>query len=371
VAAFRSAAEQAGIPEIRASKSLRDILDWTLNALARLKPKIAYVPPEGGRIEVGLFGSDAPPSQDRNDADAALPQYVSRIKDALEAVLVKTDLAVWLMVDRLDEIFPRRSDVETNALRGLLRTLRIFESPRIRVKVFLRDDILEAVTATSEGFTALSHVTARRADTLRWSPEGIVTLITKRLFAAPEVADALDVDIDQIAASQEYRERAFYSVFPSHVYSPRNQSPTIRWIYARSRDGRGVVTPRDVIDLLTKARQHQLDEYHLNQIGTTDSIIGKEAIRYGWWEMSKQKRDTLLKAEFPHLWPHIEKFAGGKAEYSDAAIRALLGRRSDGAISDLVKVGVLEKIRAGNGRISYKIPFLYRGALGLTQGRQE
>ncbi len=36
--------------------------------------------------------------------------------------------------------------------------------------------------------------------------------------------------------------------------------------------------------------------------------------------LSKRKRDTYLKAEFPHLWPHIEKFHGGKTEYSAEAL---------------------------------------------------
>jgi hypothetical protein len=44
------------------------------------------------------------------------------------------------MVDRLDEIFPRRSAVERKALRGLLRATRFFSSDGIRVKIFLRDN---------------------------------------------------------------------------------------------------------------------------------------------------------------------------------------------------------------------------------------
>ena len=67
---------------------------------------------------------------------------------------MKSDLYLWLMVDRLDELFARRSDTETRALRGLLRTLTLFRSDRIRVKVFLRDDILEQIVA-GQGFTAL------------------------------------------------------------------------------------------------------------------------------------------------------------------------------------------------------------------------
>ena len=60
-------------------------------------------------------------------------------------MLDASQLSLWLMVDRLDEVFPRRSDVERTALRGLLRAMRYFASASIRVKVFLRDDMLEQV----------------------------------------------------------------------------------------------------------------------------------------------------------------------------------------------------------------------------------
>jgi hypothetical protein len=368
---FRRACDAAGIPEITARKSLRDVLEWVLNALQRMHPKVAYVAPEGGKVELTLF-DDVP--QDSPEApstpQARLPRYVGDIKAALEAVLTRADLSLWLMVDRLDEIFPRRSQLETKALRGLLRTLDIFESRQIRVKVFLRDDILEQVTTGEQGFTALTHVTAREAATLQWSPEDILMLILKRLFASNRLCVFLGVDRTRLAASQDYRLESFYKVFPKTVYSPPNQSRTLEWIYSHTKDGRGVVTPRDVIDLLTKAKQHQQDEFQQDPIGLADSLIGSGAIRYGLAELSKRKRAKVLKAEFPHLWPEIAKFIGGKTEYTETAIRKLLGGSSRTTVADLVSIGLLEQLRHKSGSISYRIPFLYRDGLELTQGRQ-
>src|SRR5207237_10591199 len=128
-------------------------------------------------------------------------------------------LRLWLMVDRLDELFPRRSAVETRALRALLRTIRVFRSDRIRVKVFLRDDILNQVTAQPQGFTALTHVAARQAETLSWGEDSILTLIVNRFFASPRVAVFLGVDRDRLAGSRNYRSEAFYRVFPGTVHS--------------------------------------------------------------------------------------------------------------------------------------------------------
>lgn len=275
------------------------------------------------------------------------------------------------MVDRLDEIFPRRSPVETRALRGLLRTLRVFESRQIRVKVFLRDDILDQVTTGADGFTALTHVTARQAATLSWSKDAILTLVVNRLFASDALCQLLEVNPRGLAASRDYRLESFYRVFPRTVYSPPNQSDTLRWIYSHTVDGRGVVTPRDVIDLLTKAKQKQQDEFREDPLGESDWVIGSGAIRYGLAEMSKLKRDKVLRAELPHLWPAIEKFIGGKTEYSERAIQQLLGPRSQGTIADLVNIGLLSHSGQRGRTSTYKVPFLYRDGLELVRGRQE
>lgn len=370
--AFRGACVAARIPEIEADRSLRDILEWALNALARLRPRAAVVAPDGMRYELGLFDSQAdPPRTEDGPEEPVLPRYVVDVKETLEAVLAKANLSLWLMVDRLDEIFPRRSDLETRALRGLLRTLRIFDSRQIRVKVFLRDDILEQITSGGRGFTALSHITARQSDRLEWSQDGILNLVVRRLFANQALSGALQVDPERLAASPEYRADCFYRVFPATVYSPPNQSPTLRWIYSHTSDGRGVVTPRDVIDLLTKAKQRQQDEFQDDPNGETDFIVGSGAIRYGLAEMSKRKRDTVLKAEFEHLWPHIERLVGGRTEYSERALRQLFGRAAVAVIGDLVAIGLFAVNRHRDGSVSYSVPFLYRQGLELTQGRQD
>ena len=166
--------------------------------------------------------------------EPVLAQYAHTIKDSLEAVLKKAGLNLWLMIDRLDEIFPRRTELETRALRGLLRTLRIFESQEIRIKVFLRDDILEQVVSDGQGFTALTHITARQADTLRWSEDQILTMIVKRLYASKRLQDYLNVNSDRLAASQDYQKEAFYKVFPKSVFPGEKQSSTLRWIYTHT-----------------------------------------------------------------------------------------------------------------------------------------
>jgi hypothetical protein len=313
IGAFRRSCQLAGIPEIQSRKPLREVLDWVLSAVKSLRPKVSYSAKEE-KFEVDLFGHEAPASRGEEVAamEPTLPKYINDVKDDLLRILAKADLSLWLMVDRLDEIFLRRSAMETKALRGLLRTLQIFQSSGIRVKIFLRDDILDQVTSTGEGFTGLTHITSRQADKLSWSEDQILTLVVNRLFASSRLRDYLNVDRDQLSASSSYRKDAFYRVFPATVHSGPNQSTTLRWIYNHTMDGRGVVTPRDVIDLLARAKQRQQDEFKTDPSGETEVVIGSSAITYGLTELSKRKKETLLKAEFPHFWAHIEKFMNAK-----------------------------------------------------------
>jgi hypothetical protein len=366
IAAFRKAYRDAGIPDFERRKTLQEILAWTLALLSRLKPKVTWKPPEDlGQFELSL-GDVVPTRQrTRNDDDPRMPAYIDAIAVKLEALLVKENLYLWLMVDRLDELFARRSETETRALRGLLRTLRLFPSARIRVKVFLRDDILDQIVA-DKGFTALTHITARRSDILRWSEEQILAMIVRRIFANGNFASYFDIDGDLLGSSIEYQRQAFYKIFADTVYRPPNQSGTLRWIYNHTKDGRGVVTPRDVISLLTRAIQWQRDEFRRDQSGETERLISGPAISYGLEEMSKEKRTTYLEAEFPHKWDAIKKLIGGGTEYSDAAIHRLFGRKYQDAAEDLISMGVLERATK-RGVLTFRVPFIYRRALDCTQ----
>ena len=370
--AFLQACRSARIPDFEKQKSLRDVLGWVLSVINSWRPVVKFRPPgEVGEFEVGLFKEQlvTSPNSKKEPNAPVLAQYAHTIKDSLEAVLKKAGLSLWLMIDRLDEIFPRRSKLETRALRGLLRTLRIFESQEVRIKVFLRDDILEQVVSDGQGFTALTHITARQADTLRWSETQILKMIVKRLYASDILREYLNVNSERLEASKDYQEKAFYKVFPKSVFPGEKQSSTLRWIYTHTSDGRGVVTPRDVIDLLTRAKQKQQDEYTSDSSGESDYVIGPAAIRYGLEELSTRKRTTFLEAEFPHLWEYIKKFVGGRTQYSENDIRKLFGKSWQKIVEDLISIGVLGTEGGRESSKTFKIPFLYRTGLEVRQGR--
>jgi hypothetical protein len=104
---FRRACQKARIPEIRASLSLNEVIGWVLYILKLWRPKLTYTPPnpDVGEYSLDLFGNQLEAEKTvAARSSAEVPQYVER-KSMLKRCW-QTNLSLWLMVDRLDEIFP-------------------------------------------------------------------------------------------------------------------------------------------------------------------------------------------------------------------------------------------------------------------------
>jgi hypothetical protein len=191
-------------------------------------------------------------------------------------------------------------------------------------------------------------------------------MVVRRIFASKALRRQFAVKDDMLQASSEYQRWLFYNIFANTVHRPPNQSPTLRWIYNHTKDGRGVVTPRDVIFLLTRACQWQRDAFRRDPQGETERLVLGPAILYGLEELSKEKRTVYLEAEFPHKWPEIRKLVGGSTEYSEAAMKSVFGKGYSYAIEDMLALGIVERSKK-RGTPSFKIPYLYRRGLECTQ----
>jgi hypothetical protein len=77
-------------------------------------------------------------------------------------------------------------------------------------------------------------------------------MIVRRIFAHPAFSSRFEIDSALLRSSIEYQRLQFYKIFVATIYRPPNQSATLRWIYNHTKDGKAVVTPRDVISLLTR-----------------------------------------------------------------------------------------------------------------------
>ena len=355
----------AYIPEINNSVSLRDLAEAVLK---RIKLKLFNYEQATDGASVTLLSVEPSDSETKptTGEQGHAPIFLNEIHASLLKVLTVAGVKIWIMLDRLDEVFPRRTKLERTALRALLRTTRNFPSYSIRIKLFLRDDIFESVLLGKDGFTALSHIEARKAPTLSWGKKELQLLIVKRFAANARIRAAYGINARQIADNDmQCADEVFNKMFSAQVATGKNQTNTLQWICNHCQDGRGVITPRDVIDLLEFAIKAQVMNLRRGA-SLTPAIIGPQAFKDALVELSKKKCRTYLEAEFPEFWPSIKKFENSKAEHCDKTLQRLLGDKWADVVEDLTAIGFIQKRPLKN---AYVIPFIFRAGLNIRQGK--
>jgi hypothetical protein len=134
----------------------------------------------------------------------------------------------------------------------------------------------------------------------------------------------------------------------------------------RIRDGSGVKPPRNLIDLVLKAREAQLrrEEWAPREHSSGQPLLEPDSLKRGLEALSNQRVEDTLLAEAGEFADDIEKFRKGKAEHSPNSLHRLLGEGHAEKTRLLQQIGFLEP--AGH---NFKIPILYRAGLGITQGK--
>jgi hypothetical protein len=288
------------------------------------------------------------------------PLYVAGFREELTKIISSHAIKIWLMLDRLDEVFPHRSEIEKKGLRGLLKASYNLSNPNLRVKIFLRDDIIEYLA--SEGFTALTHVIDRCSSTMSWSKDELLHLITKRISSLEAFKNYYEIDIKLIDTDKAYREALFYNIFPKKI----GKTATMDWIFSNCADSNNIVTPRDMIDLFKFAKAEQLKQYRLNP-REQENLIQRETFKKALDELSRHKKDTFLFAEFPHLKAQFLKFEGNCSEYDQASIGEYLGSDYPKILDDLKSIGFIRYIPKSG---TYKIPVIWRKGLNIRRAKK-
>ncbi len=278
----------------------------------------------------------------------------------LNAALGEADLEAWVVLDRLDEAFQGFPEVEVPALRALFRTyLDLLEFPRIKTKLFVRRDLFRKIT--QGGFVNLTHVNAKKVEII-WEEEDLMNLLCRRIRESVALLEDIDGKDD---SDQELFDR----IFPDKVDDAERKPTTWRWMMARIRDGNDIKPPRNLIDLVSKAREAQLrrEERERRTFEVGQDLIESDSIKRALSRLSGERVEDTLLAEAGELSVLIEKFRGGKAEQNEQSIAAQLGideSEVKATVKPLVDLGFLEVVGT-----SYKIPMLYRDGLEVTQGK--
>lgn len=274
----------------------------------------------------------------------------------------------WILFDRLDVAFVESSELEQNALRALFRVyLDLAGLNRIKLKIFLRDDIWRRITQS--GFREASHIT--RAVTINWNRSSLLNLMVKRILHNTPIVDHYKVAPDEVLDSLEHQEKFFYRLFPAQVESGSNKSSTVDWMLDRTSDGTQKTAPREVIHLLNELRTRQVERLQLGQPEPEGDLLFDQAtFKEALPEVSRVRLTQTLYAEYPHLKARLEELRGAKTSHTATTLSKVWRTSPDEAkklAEDLVQIGFFER-RGTSEAPQYWVPFLYRDALDMVQG---
>jgi len=291
-------------------------------------------------------------------------------------LLLQNKQKVWILLDRLDAIFPNDRSKEKNALRSLVRVYASARSlPAIRIKIFMRNDLWSSITK-DDGFREASHlapVTAR----LDWDKSTLGEMLLKRFLLSEEFRKYFRKDESFIKSNSNDKANFLYSLFPENMnlYGSKPQK-SFDWLVMYTQDGLGVSAPRDLIELVNSAI-----EYETNRLEKGDTpykqrnlIFNHEGLNFGGSILSKTKMEQTIFAEFPECRRYIEAFIDSSGRNFDgvklANIWDIKTDEADKMASYLCEIGVLKKSSTRSGATNYLIPVLYTNYLGINPSRK-
>ncbi|NYG99821.1 hypothetical protein FJ656_23650 [Schumannella luteola] len=293
---------------------------------------------------------------------------VVTLLEDVNSALTSAGNKLWLLFDKIDEIWPADRAERQRALEGLLTASMSIRRtfPAIQPKILLRSDLWAELD-----FTNKDHLTDKKIE-LAWSSDQIATLLLKRAMSTQEVRDYCEQRVSALYGKTVEdvgpadREAGLLTIFPPTAYPGQNEARSMDWLVARVTDGRKTVLPRDAIVLASAARKIQLEQGEAD----LETLISRTSLREAFTTTSVTKFEAYL-AEFPDLREHFRRFSGQTtAEFSRTELIQLmdgLTPNSDEMLERFFEIGLLTP---NTGRVltasSFEVPRLFRSGLGLV-----
>lgn len=384
IVSFLVECQKAGIPTFEARQEKRQMLKWLISIFST-KVKKAKVDVTMHTGTPGLFTISPEIEFEHKETSVSTSDreavYINDISKSLKVILAKSGFKIWIILDRLDEVFDRYSSIEFNGLRGLLIAYKSFVnddgSDLLRIKLFLRDDISEFLTNNNiykkyfDGknippLPAATHIFAKRSPVLNWSEDEIEQLILNRLLLNPRLRNYVGIDKEKSSSEVKdlLRVKTDRQLYWDKIFPPTiSQSKSIKWIFTRLKDANGVVTPRSVIDMLEAATVYQRKKMSVN-FEDCEQIFPVDSIKAGLVIASKNKLETDIFNEFPRDQENIKKLSKeGKIKLTKNDLLRIYGKNWEDIISTLIRIGIIRFVKDSN---TYRVEFIFRPALGLA-----
>ena len=175
--------------------------------------------------------------------------YNDEALELLNRAITDLGITIWIVLDRLDEAFVGFPQIETPVLRALLRTyldLQVYDM--IKLKLFVRNDLFRKIV--QGGFVNLTHINAKRVQ-ITWNPDDLFGLFLRRIRENKGF-------MKQVTSEKTLSNEDLFSIiFPAQVDVGKKQPTTWNWIISRIRDGNSIMPPRNLIDMVNKAKEAQ------------------------------------------------------------------------------------------------------------------
>lgn len=256
--------------------------------------------------------------------------------------------------------------------------------PRIRCKIFLREDIFDREIDVADKVKLRNY-----SSSIKWEYDQLFAMVWKRVlgqnkeirdwyfksagYSAVEASDwESQTGLGYIPKADAQINKNLLTVIIGAKMGSGNKAATYNWFQNRLADTKGVIVPRSMIDIFSKAASAE-EALRQRSTLTTKSIIRPRCFEDTLGEVS-DKRVADLKEEFIEYRDFFEKLKNTvqrspvSEESLTKAIKQSGMENPVDEIHKLINIGVLKKYqRRISDSVRYHFPDIYLHGLGLQR----
>jgi hypothetical protein len=207
---------------------------------------------------------------------------------------------------------------------------------------------------------------------MRWTSAMLLNLTMRRILSNDILIDELRIEKDEVLASSQEQGALFDRLFPKQVEQGPRKAATFDWMVGRCADGSGNTAPRELIHLLNCIRDEEIRRLERGEDPAPHGqLFDRSVFKQALPTVSDTRLNSYLYAEYPVERPYLEKLKGEKTEQTPESLGEIWGMTRELSIAkaqELVALGFFQT-RGTRLEPTYWVPFLYRDALKLVQGR--
>jgi hypothetical protein len=177
---------------------------------------------------------------------------------------------------------------------------------------------------------------------------------------------------DKVLGDVGEQNQLLIRIFPPQVEQGTRKAAAFDWMIGRCADASGNTSPRELIHLLNCLRDEEIRRLERGEAAApNDQIFDRSVFKQALPMVSETRLNTYLFAEYPDERHFLEKLKGEKCEQYPDSLAAIWSVSKTEAIKktqELVKLGFFQ-VRGTRAEPSFWVPFLYRDALNMVQGK--